>query len=764
VFLGLVAGLIGGAVLGAAGGARRTSTAYDRLLAKSKAPHEVLFVTKNLPQIEAFLRRASSVDHFDRAAGMVGRRAPQQDWYSLDAFYNGSLFPETVLERGRRPNFDRADEVLTTVRTAKNAGLDIGDEVTFAAYDAAQTEDLLENPWLQPAGPRVSVKVVGIARDPTDAQLSQTIKLLYGTPAFARKYGNEAATTLVGVWLKDGPTAARHFERELSEFTDATHGTVPVDTISSRSDADANNQSARVVVAGLAIFALVAGFAGVVVIAQVLRRYLARGENEGQVLVALGAERRERTLAQIVGALPALVIAPIVAAGSAYLVSPAFPVGSARALDPTPGLYPDAVVFAGGGAAWFVLLATLTIAVAWIATRSNASRAARSRSATLLGSSEAGARALPFEVGARYALQPGTPRRSLRRATLAGLVVAIAGAVGSAVFVASLDDFTSSPDRYGIRFDLSMELPSTNSQPVLAEVAGDPNLAAVAAAHNGLVIIDGRTVDGYGVDPIKGTLDPVVRDGRAPARESEIAIGPKLLDTLGKRVGEHVRLTTATGDRELEVVGRSYSPASESANFNGEVLLTPSMIDRYGVNPLVLAIATIRPDVDHRAAFAALDKRFPYGITDESVPHPPGPVRNLDQIARLPFVLALFFAFLGAAALIHAVFMTAFERRRDIAILRSLGFTRRQGVGVLVSAATSLAFVALMIGIPLGVLTGRIGWNTVASGNFVVPLPATPLIGISVAALGLVVFAILVALIPARLSVRRTVGSTLRAE
>ena len=329
------------------------------------------------------------------------------------------------------------------------------------------------------------------------------------------------------------------------------------------------------------------------------------------MLVALGAERRERALAQIVGALPALVIAPLVAVGSAYLVSPAFPVGSARALESDPGLYHDAVVFAGGGAVWFVLLATLTIAVAWIATRSSASRPARSRSATLLGSSEAGARALPLEVGARYALQPGTPRRGLRRATLVGLVIAIAGAVGSAVFVASLDDFTSSPDRYGIRFDLSMELPNTNLKPVLAEIAGDPNLAAVAAAHNGLVIIDGRTVDGYGVEPVKGALDPVVRDGRAPRGESEIAIGPKLLDALGKRVGDHVRLTTATGDRELEVVGRSFSPTTESASFNGEALLTPSMIDRYGANPAVSAIATIRSDVDHPAAFARARQAVP---------------------------------------------------------------------------------------------------------------------------------------------------------
>ena len=433
------------------------------------------------------------------------------------------------------------------------------------------------------------------------------------------------------------------------------------------------------------------------------------------------------------------------------------------ALEPNPGLRPDALVFGGGGAAWFALLATLTIAVAWIGTRSSAFRPAGSRATARLGSPEGGARALPFEVGARFALQPGRSRRGLRRATLAGLVVAIAGAVGSAVFVASLNDFTSTPDRYGIRFDLSMELPNTNSKPVLDEVAGDPNLAAVAAAHNGLVIIDGRTVDAYGVEAIKGALDPVVRDG-APALESEIAIGPKLLDALGKQVGDHVRLTTPTGDRQLKVVGRSFSPVTESTSFNGEVLLTPSMIDRYASNPAVSAIATIRPGVDHRTAFAALDTRFPYGITDESVPHPPGPVRNLDQIARLPFVLALFFAFLGAAALIHAVFMTALERRRDIAILRSLGFTGRQAVWVLAAAAESLALVALVIGIPLGALTGRIGWNAVARGNFVVPLPATPLIGIAFAALGLVVFATLVALVPARLSVRRTVGSTLRAE
>src|SRR5262245_51941254 len=85
IFLGVLAGLVGGAVLGALPGARRTVSAYDRLLGASGAPHEVLFATGHVPGIEAWLGRNSLVDRYTPAAGMIGRRAPHQDWYSLDA-------------------------------------------------------------------------------------------------------------------------------------------------------------------------------------------------------------------------------------------------------------------------------------------------------------------------------------------------------------------------------------------------------------------------------------------------------------------------------------------------------------------------------------------------------------------------------------------------------------------------------------------------------------------------------------------------------
>ncbi len=108
--------------------------------------------------------------------------------------------------------------------------------------------------------------------------------------------------------------------------------------------------------------------------------------------------------------------------------------------------------------------------------------------------------------------------------------------------------------------------------------------------------------------------------------------------------------------------------------------------------------------------------------------------------------------------------MTATERRRDIAVLRSIGFTRRQGMTVIGAAATSMALVAAAIGIPLGILAGRFGWNAVASGLHVEPGTIVPLLSLLALALGLVAFSYLVAMVSARRSLRSGPGAMLRAE
>jgi hypothetical protein len=766
VFLVVIAGIVGGAVLSAGAGARRTSSAYDRLLRASGSPHEVMFVfgADQVDTIESWLTRAKSVDHFEPAVGMIGRRAPTQDWYSLYAPRRDKSLLSDVIEQGRRPRPDRVDEVLITLRTARNTGLKVGDRVQFEAYAPRQLQSVFRDPWTPPAGARVSVRVVGISRDPTDAQLSQTIKLLFGTPAFARRYAVDAPITLIPIWLKGGPQNAPAFQDELAAFSRTLPGPeIPFDEVSSRTDADAAQHSANAVVAGLLIVALVAGLAGLVLIAQGMRRYLGGNGEERSVLTALGARRIDRMATELVAAIPFLVAVPIVAAGVAYAVSPLFPVGAARTLEPHPGLRADVLVLVGGAVAWFVVVTIITAAVAWWSSGGPTSHARVHRSMPLATTTVAGA-ALPLAIGARFGLSPRARRRASQRAAIVGLVVAVAGVVGSLLFVGSVDDFTRTPARFGVTFDVGLELPRAEASRVVHQLAADHDLDAVAASRSGSVTIEGRTITAYNVEPVKGALSPVVRSGRLPTGMSEVAVGPKLLAALHKHLGDTVTVSTNRGTRRVSIVGTVFSPTSDPSAFNGEAVLTKSGLDASTPVQDVMGIARVRPGASVRAVLARLDHRYPYAIDDESVPNTPGPVRNLQQIARLPLVLALFFAFLGAAAVGHTLFTTTADRRRDIAVLRTLGFTPRQAAKVVAGSGTGVALVALALGIPIGILAGNVGWSAVARSLYVDPGTVVPLLAIAGAGAGLIVLANLIALVPARSVRRRPPGSALRAE
>jgi hypothetical protein len=767
LFLGLVAGLVGGVVLGAIAGARRTSTAYDRLLHASGAPEEVLFLTADAPEIPTFLRdHPLLVERFAAATGMIGRRAPGEDWYSLDAPQDWGAFGLSFLKRGRLPDVNRADEVLITGRTARNADLDVGDTFSFDAYRRSQTPELLRNPWATPRGERITAKVVGITRDPTDAQVSQTIKLVYGTPAFARAHRNDSTFTLYAVWLKGGPGNAPTFEQQLSAFVRENKVASLLDVVSSRDDADAADHSSRAVVIGLAIFALVGGVAGIIIVMQATRRYVARDDEEQRVLIALGAGRGDRAATQFISALPFLASAPLVAVAIAYASSPIFPIGATRTLEPGLGLRADIPVYVLGAIAWFALLCAMTAIVAWTGTtiRHRPVRARRSRGVI---DNASGRSALPASIGIRYALFPTTRRSALQRTALFGVVVSVVGVVGCGVFAASLHQLTDTPARFGLDYDIALELPSVGSAPVLERVAADPDVSDVATMLCNNVELFNRLRNACSVESRAGAISPVLRSGRLPRDANEVALGPKLLSSNRVHLGGLVAVQTPNGKRDIRIVGTVFSPDAESAEFNSEVVLTPGALQKFTAEPgsdTVEVIARLRAGADREAVLKRLDAQFPYGVSDESVPGAPGPIRNLEQIVRLPLALGLFFAVLGAAAIGQALLMTARQRRSEFAVLRSLGFTRRQVAIVIAAASITFASLALAVGIPLGVLAGRAGWAAVADNLFVTPAAHVPVLATLAIALGLLGFASLLALVPARRTVRPSPGEALRVE
>ena len=64
-----------------------------------------------------------------------------------------------------------------------------------------------------------------------------------------------------------------------------------------------------------------------------------------------------------------------------------------------------------------------------------------------------------------------------------------------------------------------------------------------------------------------------------------------------------------------------------------------------------------------------------------------------------------------AATLAHTLLTSVRRRRKSIALLRSMGFARRQVSAVVMVQALTLVLIALVIGIALGLVGGRIAWN-----------------------------------------------------
>ena len=72
--------------------------------------------------------------------------------------------------------------------------------------------------------------------------------------------------------------------------------------------------------------------------------------------------------------------------------------------------------------------------------------------------------------------------------------------------------------------------------------------------------------------------------------------------------------------------------------------------------------------------------------------------------------------------------------------------------------------LGVVVGVPAGIALGRWLWTLFADGINAVPLPTCPGAGGGVVALGAVVFANLVALLPARIAARTPTAVLLRAE
>jgi hypothetical protein len=304
-------------------------------------------------------------------------------------------------------------------------------------------------------------------------------------------------------------------------------------------------------------------------------------------------------------------------------------------------------------------------------------------------------------------------------------------------------------------------------------VRADPDVASAAFIQTGVDFqFRGRDVLGFAFTPVKGTFGAAMLSGRVPAGADQVAFGANTAAQLGVRSG-----ATLTGNAEhpdapqvpVRMVGTAVLPPGDvSAHLGDGVIVTRQALVRLAGgqarSPYVVAV-TFRPGAGP-AAEVRLDRRL--AAVDENfytqAPATPTDLVNFGQIQELPVILGSVLAVLALLTVAHLLATSIRRRRRDVAVLKTLGFTPGELGRAVAWQATALAVLALLAGLPLGLVAGRLAWRLFAGQLGVVPGVSTPTVLLALIVPAAIALAVLVSIGPAVTAMRVHPAATLREE
>jgi ABC-type lipoprotein release transport system permease subunit len=770
LILGLLVGSTFGLAAAGFAGARRTSVALPHYAAAYHVPTAAVLANDPsfdeakraqvaaLPEVRVvypfLITFQVAVEPFGDSGGLVPTTGA------------GARLLAGVIISGRATDPTRADEAVIDQNLQRKFHLDLGD--TFSISQSIPPDALAQiPPQMLPRGAdpnfEQKLRVVGISKS-VDSEESWT-----PSAGFYAKYGGRMPGFVNEfVTLRRGVADLARFQENVERIMGHP---VNVESFSDLIGLPKVANILRVERAGLLLFALAVLLVGGVLIGQALARAVSAGAADLTTWRAIGADRRMAVRALSLPALVTAAVGVVTAVGVAIALSPRFPISQARRYDLDVGVHAD----------WFVLgIAVLTVIAAVFAIAilsalwAVSGRRSDTRSPSTVGKWAARAGLPPaLAIGSRLAVEPGRGRRAVPvRSALIGAIVGVLGVVGCFTFRDGLTDAAASPQRSGIVWDFTLgsgEGAITSKH--LAAIAHDKDVQGVLhAVWFRAVLIKGVATPTFGTTTLSGDVSPVVLTGRAPRTRTEIAFGPVTLDNLKLHAGDRV----AIGDKGAgaTVVGTALLPESSHTGYTESAWMTSSGVqavlgptknlDPNGFEDYVLV--KWKPGTRVSAAQHRLE-----GLLgdDEVFGGPaklPTTVISLGKLRDLPLALGVFFALLASATVAHALVTTVRRRRQELAVLRSLGFTRRQSRLAIAWQATLIAVAGIVIGVPLGIVAGRLVWRSLADSFPVVYVPPIAIAAIVLVVPAAVAVANLLAALPARAAARIRPAEALRVE
>jgi hypothetical protein len=371
--LALLLGVMGAVVLTAAAGARRTDTAYPRLLRWANASDVQILPTnvaspgyfqalRSLPQVSAM----STGILLNFAIKIHGHYLPSNH-VSVYASPDGRLdlsIDRVKILTGRFLN--PADPRSAVIDKQMAADQHVAPGGTIRLF--VVPNDRHGNPLLSRAYP-VTFHVAGIAV--FDNEIVPGVTGGYPTallsPAFLRTaVARRVTNSGVGAFIRLRPgVAVATFLLQASALAHRYPSTGGIADVSPAGEIVTTERAIRPYAVALALFAALAGIITLMVIGQLLGRQVIMDAAEFPILRALGMTRSRLAALSLARAGAVTVLGACLAVGAAIAASPLTPIGPARLAEPTPGIAVNVAIL-GTGLALIILLPLAVVApAAW---------------------------------------------------------------------------------------------------------------------------------------------------------------------------------------------------------------------------------------------------------------------------------------------------------------------------------------------------------------------------------------------------------------
>jgi len=780
--IALLISVVGGLVLAAAAAGRRTENAFPRFVA-AHGFDSIVYATRPVP-----------VAHLPGVASVTDLVLPDAGNPTCDCAHpiNGNDFGVAVvsgrgaapftLVSGQLPDPSKPDQVLASSTLQQDDGVHVG-SVIHVAFEAPSQAADYNNPdtgYVEPHGPRLALQVVGIEATEIEFPSGGTpVYLLYVGPGFARSVLPHTAVEYeYFVRLRHGAAGIPQFDQHVDELN---LGIGSVGASSEDGTAATIQGSIHPQAVGWWILAALAALVGLAVVGQALARQSAVESEDHPTLVAVGMSGRElfaldmarNLVVGLAGAVGAVVIAT--------LLSPIAPLGEARLAEGSTGVTFDSLVLLLGAFATVVVVLALGV---WPALRAARPRrmdepAGPSRSSAVVRNLVTLGAPPTAVIGVRNALE----RRSGGSAVplgsaLLGMVLAVIALCATGVFGASLTHLTATPRLYGDPEQLGFNPASTA---LLTSLQHNPAVTAITEGVGaGDVRVNGKLVGGIAGTSVKGPLLFSAVTGTLPVTDDQVGLGVSTMRQVGAHIGSVVDITFTTHSgvprtEPYRVVSQiSFPQFGGFVSLGSGILTTTAGLVRVGCLPGP-QLALCRQKVANiggggvRVSFApgpsgkaAMDHYLAAYPSITSEPLAPTSLVNFGEAVDFPLIFGAMLAVFGAATLAHLLVVSVSRRRREVGLLKVLGFVNRQVVSTVSWQATTLALVGVVIGVPLGLIVGRTVWNTFANNLGAVPVVVVPFLLTAAITVGVLVGANVIAIAPALVATRSKPGDLLR--